>query len=177
MKKPTSYGTNATTLCINSENQSEKIPVLPTARVTLFSKGKIIQIQALIDTASEISLITENVVKKLNLETFKSDVNLTGLSETHVAKSTLAAKVVVKTKNEKIMINANIVPNISVVKNEVATDQIKHLLKLNLADPEFNKPQNISLLIGAQDYPKFMKGEYSPLIATDTKLGKILIRV
>lgn len=158
-------------------NQSEKDKntiLLPTAEITLNANGNSVQTVALLDSCSEITLVTEKIASQLNANTFKKSIKLTGLKEVELAMSANAAELILDLGDEQISLEASIVPEITCFKPDIKREDCKDLLKLKLANPNFWRTQEIGLLIGAPDLNKIMKGNMTNIVITDTKLGQVI---
>ncbi|XP_011859870.1 PREDICTED: uncharacterized protein LOC105557283 [Vollenhovia emeryi] len=142
--------------------------LLATAQVLIQSqKGYIVKARALIDQGSEISLITERLVQRLHLTRQAFFIPLVGIG----AKTSMKTKGLVSFK-----IKPHFQDNFEV---ESQTKSWNHLSGLKLADPEYNVPGSIDLILDADFYSQIIKegiskGEVGSPLAQCTTLGWII---
>ncbi|XP_071639833.1 uncharacterized protein [Temnothorax longispinosus] len=159
--------------------------LLATARVFIISdRNETRSVRALIDPGSEVSIITERVVQQLNLPRSNSSISLAGIGGQGTNKTKGITSFVIKPRFSskfEIKTTAYILPKLtsSIPSLSYDKDAWLHLKNLNLADPSFNKPGSINLIIGIDLYTQIIekgivKGEPNTPIAQLTKLGWIV---
>ncbi|CAL1272539.1 unnamed protein product [Larinioides sclopetarius] len=158
--------------------------LLSTAAVKIkTSSGDLIDCTALIDNASQLSLITEQLVNKLNLPVENSIHRLTGINGLAAETSLHNCKI----EFQPHFCSQNFDLEVYVVKKvtsplpnfKIKNQAWPHLNNLTLADPNFSQTKPIDLLLGADIFPLLLDGV--PIIgppgtpsAMSTKLGYIL---
>lgn len=108
--------------------------------------------RALLDVDSQSSFITKQFASKLNLDTFSADIRVSGINETHAeCKSKCFALVKSKVNQYSIQISCLIVSQITgVLPNFKVNKQLLNIPNnIQLADPHFDIPGEVDLLIGA----------------------------
>jgi hypothetical protein len=125
------------------------------------SRGNFHHCRAVLDQFSEVSLITESMCKKLNLQTYSSNASITGVnvSENIAHKG---CNVVVKSRvgNFTTGVDCFVLPKITQATPAVSFDKstIELPSDIILANPNFNVSQEINLLIGAGLYWELLIG-------------------
>ncbi|XP_011883953.1 PREDICTED: uncharacterized protein LOC105571092 [Vollenhovia emeryi] len=159
--------------------------LLATAQVVLISEnGRITKVRALIDQGSEISIITERVVQRLQLPRSPSSLSLIGIGAQKSNKTRGLTSFTLKPhfdSNIEYLVSAHILPKLtsSIPSTQLDKTSWPHLSELKLADPEFAKPGSIDLILGADIYGQILeegivKGASNTPIAQCTRLGWIV---
>ncbi|XP_055714381.1 uncharacterized protein LOC129808619 [Phlebotomus papatasi] len=160
--------------------------ILPTAIIKARGKdGQWHPLRALLDTGSQDSFISENAAQSLNLPRTKVSTNIKGIGEVHAAtcKSTIELYISPRFESKfKASTKAFIMPKLTsllpsnTIKTSFNPQQYKNL---PLADPTYNIPGNIDLILGANVYAAVLKPdinkEENGLMAQNTKLGWIIL--
>ena len=129
--------------------QTAMIPILVNSETTLC--------QELLDSCSQSNLITENLVTRLGLPVKKSrifgldtkdELQHREITDFFITKEGAAAIPVRAFVMSKL---TNILPS-----SKVSTSSFIHLPKLKLADPTFNTPSGVDMLIEAELYETIM---------------------
>lgn len=129
--------------------------LLCTALVDLINPNTtaVTTVRALLDSGSQSSFITESLKSKLNLTSQHSDTHsIIGIGNTKLSLNSERCVVQLKSKNDSfnVLLSCLVLPHISdgLPKTHI---NIKHLDLSNfqLADPTFNVPSEIQMLIGA----------------------------
>ncbi|XP_011883580.1 PREDICTED: uncharacterized protein LOC105570749, partial [Vollenhovia emeryi] len=137
--------------------------LLATAQVVLISEnGRITKVRALIDQGSEISIITERVVQRLQLPRSPSSLSLIGISAQKSNKTRGLISFTLKPhfdSNIEYLVSAHILPKLtsSIPSTQLDKASWPHLSELKLADPEFAKPGSIDLILGADVYGQIIE--------------------
>ena len=141
-KNVTSGHCNTTTAPMNSV-------LLSTAFVTIKDAvGKTVKLRALLDSGSQASFITEHMATALMLKLKRSQVAITTLG----ASTTEKTRGIITTKlNDTVGVNLHVIPRITnqVPTSKIDISQLRHIQNLKLADPTFNIPGKIDVLLGA----------------------------
>ena len=157
--------------------------LLSTALVQIRgSDGRLHECRALLDSCSQAHFVTEALAQRLKLKKVRSFVPIQGINNT---KSTIKYSTTVKmhsrVSNYHAQLECLVLPSISghIPASYVATQDWNIPRELILADPEFNTPGPIDMLIGAEVFFSVLKqgkqvrpGPYP--ILQDTELGWIL---
>ncbi|XP_054272529.1 uncharacterized protein LOC128992813 [Macrosteles quadrilineatus] len=139
--------------------------LLATALVHLkANNGNTVVARAVIDSASMVSCVTENIANLLMLKrTFSSNSKIDGLSSVEV-KSKGVSKVNISSlsgemiaDNNPVLILDRITSNLP--HSEVPVNVKEYFKHLVLADPTFHLPSKIDVLIGADLFAKVITGE------------------
>jgi hypothetical protein len=136
--------------------------MLETALVEIFDCNRRWQIiRVVIDNASQVNFITEDCKNRLGLVVSSRNTSINGIGQCGV---TSAAEVECDIRSRidsstTFKINVCILPTISssLPSRFVDTRSWKHLSNLSLADPGFNKPGQIDMLIGADIYARLLR--------------------
>ena len=138
---------------VTSGHCNASVPInnvlLSTAMVSIKdSTGKTVKLRALLDSGFQASFITENMAAALLLKIRRSQVAITtlGASATEKTKGILATK-----PYNTVPVNLHVIPRITnqVPTSKVDVSQLHHIRNLKLADPAFNTPVKIGVLLGA----------------------------
>ncbi|XP_013179004.1 PREDICTED: uncharacterized protein LOC106126085 [Papilio xuthus] len=152
--------------CENSSNsvppdQSVVMSVLSSTEVLLCTAKvlvsnpitkKSITVRALLDCGSQSSFITESVQQILNLTPQPSNVNILGIGNAQVNLNTKRCILRLQSNNSSFNVTMSclVLPIISSNLPKISFDYKDiNLPKLELADPSFNEPSPIDMLIGA----------------------------
>ncbi|XP_046145421.1 uncharacterized protein LOC123988714, partial [Osmia bicornis bicornis] len=142
------------------------------------------QIRILIDPGSEISFISEELTRLLNLRRHRSSITIIGVGGT---KSTETKGVVTVTlqsmhSQQTVCIQAHVLTAVSTIlpSFSMRTPDWPHIRKLRLADNDFLTPRPVDLIIGADFYgriikPNIIKGSPTTPIAQLSIFGWLVI--
>jgi len=171
------------TVCHTSKGRPSSEILLATAIVYVRDKcGQLIKYRALLDSASQGHFVTERLVQQLNLRKFKAQIPVQGINE--VTKPVhYAALLEIKSRfsNWETKIDCTVLPKITGMIPATYVDSSNWGIpeELMLADENFNRPNSIDILLGADVFfevlchdKKTRPGNYPVL--QDTKLGWIV---
>ncbi|CAK1584061.1 unnamed protein product [Parnassius mnemosyne] len=169
---------NITTCFSNNKSQV----LLATALVKAETKnGSFMTLRSLLDQGSQASFITESAVQLLGLkkETSKSVIFGVGseCNSKHVVHIKLQS---IHDPTFNIKVSAHVLTKLTTFLPERQVDiQLYYMPKMRLADPNFNVPNKIDLLLGAEVYCQILleglfKGPIGTPIAQNTRFGWIL---
>ncbi len=149
-----------------SQQQQQKIStaLLATAQVNVISTGVETQSRVFLDGGSEVSLITIAMAKKLRLPLHNSNCQITGLGSTAVGESTAVTSFIIKPRFPStitIPVTALVVQEISkkLPKAKLNSHNWSHLNNLQLADPNFNVPAHVDIMIGSDLFWGLLENE------------------
>ena len=139
--------------------------LLMTSRVLITAPdGSTVEARALLDNASSASFISERLVNSLSLPRLSQDIRVFGIggmshkpplqSVTHFQLSSL------QSSGRKIDVTAVVVPKVTCdlpMNPIIFQTNWKHLSCLPLADPSFNRPGRIDILLGADVYVNILR--------------------
>lgn len=136
--------------------------LLPTIQINIKTGEKWHKVRALIDQCSDITLMSESLARKLELPTKQTNTRYNGSSG--VAKATKKTKITIgpwfgnePTFTIEAFLTKNIATNLPVLKIKRTEEAVV------LADPDYNQPGPVEMLLGTQVYQS---------ILTDTKIRK-----
>ena len=133
--------------CAKATNTSNVL--LSTALVKIQDhSGKNIQMRALLDSGSQASFITESNAKALMLKVIRTQ---TPISPLGAAKAQKTLGILPTRINQAIDTSLHIIPKITNILpvKPIDISQLKYVKTLPLADPTFNVPGKIDILLGA----------------------------
>lgn len=149
--------TPSTSATANISINSEKNVLLATALVnTKDSLGNDHKIRILMDTGATRSFITDRCVKMLGLKSTKTNTHISGIAAVNIGFTQGGVEIIIDSKNPKTIfyIQALVLPKITnaLPMTPIDRSKISFLEKIpQLADPKFDTPDNIDMLIGS-DY-------------------------
>ncbi|XP_045461089.1 uncharacterized protein LOC123671351 [Harmonia axyridis] len=117
--------------------------------------GTKLQVRAVLDPGSQISAISQKLVKKLGLKINSINMSISGIGQTNAQPLGLIdCKLYPKTGLEYLQVHAVVLPEITnnIPSAPLSQEIIKHFEHLNLADETFHISQPIDILLGADTY-------------------------
>ncbi|CAH0719175.1 unnamed protein product, partial [Brenthis ino] len=161
--------------------------LLATAMVKIKArKGNFILFRSLLDQGSQASFITEAAVQMLGLRKIPNRSIISGIGGEEESKLSSKAMVIVNIQSRTnpnfiITVKAHVLSKLTALLPEknVTVEMITTLSSTELADPSFNIPNKIDLLLGADVYGQILlegivKGPPGTPIAQNTQFGWIL---
>lgn len=182
--QPENTSTNITkSLASGVDNPGFCKVLLSTVKIIVFDKfGQPVVVRALLDSGSQSSFITEKLSNHLGLETSSTNLNVLGISS-NVSKIKQKCVVSINSQynNFKASVTCFVLSNITSMTPSWGVDvrSLNIPKNLQLADPEFNTPAPIDMLIGAELFwviikaNKIICGKNKPVLQ-DTVLGWIV---
>lgn len=165
-----------------ANKQSTEV-LLATALVNCHAaNGASVTLRALIDSGAQSTFITENATQQLQLKKSKNNTNINGFGETSAGKTSGEVNLTFTTlDNELIGATALVFNKFTqyLPSHKISKQGWKHIQNLQLADPTFDRPGKVDLIIGADAMPDimlpgFLSGPNGTPMAQETKLGWIL---
>ncbi|KAJ8984268.1 hypothetical protein NQ317_009752 [Molorchus minor] len=160
--------------------------LLSTAKVQILDRyGNYQTVRVLFDNCSQVNIITEKCANRLGLTRRNLSLSIHGLDH----MSSAATKAVTCTIRPQSQPNPTFVFEAAVLSKicndmpctNISSSSWRHIYPLNLADPEFNVPGAVDLLLGAEIFPQILCGTSGRLvgepdqpIALNTVFGWIL---
>ncbi|UYV72019.1 hypothetical protein LAZ67_9001568 [Cordylochernes scorpioides] len=166
-------------------NCNDSHVLLATARIKIKNGlGKLCTCRALLDSGSQVTMITKGCCERLGLVQRKSDRMIIGVGNTPVqhSSSTVGVTFCPLNNSEEFSVEAVVT---GVLTSEIPNFRLKDpnwptLKNLKLADPEFYIQAPIDMILGADIYTELMLngsislGEGLPM-AINTRLGWVLL--
>ncbi|XP_066590622.1 uncharacterized protein [Prorops nasuta] len=158
--------------------------LLPTAQVWVINhNGLKLKARALLDQASEVTLITEALAQALNLVRRRVSITVVGVgaSKHTTSRSTVSFRVQSNIESSfELEVNAFVLTKITncLPSEKLAIDNTSAFAKLLKADPDFHIPGEVNLLLGVDVYAfilrqGFQNIDFHNLVAQNTALGWI----
>ncbi|XP_044312743.1 uncharacterized protein LOC123037186 [Drosophila rhopaloa] len=137
-----------------AQGRSGDIALLATANILVRSRaGIFVPCRALLDSGSQVHMITSRLANQLQLRKCKSFMSVSGIGDTGYATDGFSVDVLLRSHCSEYssLISAVVAGNITDLQPSFCLDVSNWNIpcNLNLADPEFFRPQRIDLLIGA----------------------------
>ncbi|XP_062703957.1 uncharacterized protein LOC134286361 [Aedes albopictus] len=149
---------SASSVNVNSTqavNDKSTITLLPTVVVRVKGNdGQLHDVRGLIDSGSQVSLITEACVKRLGLRRSNATLEVTGVNAEVVGRTAGKVMLVLSSRFEdeiKLTTQAYVLGKLTATLpcQRFSESNVPYLQGLQLADPQFNKPGAIDIILGA----------------------------
>lgn len=153
-------------------HSSQNRPVLlGTALVNIVHQGTAYPVRALIDPASEASFVTTRLQRQLKLATLTASAHISGINQSATATAKQKCLLTVGSPMDASVLletEALILPNISgnLPSIHIGEDLASRLSELQLADRRLCDSRPVDILLGADLYPRIVKGEIRPVLET-----------
>lgn len=159
---------NTTNSFLTNKKQTS-CTILPTAIANIMGEnGTIAPIRCLVDLGSESSYICSHIVQSLSLRKYKTSVKIKGISGKSQCSSFNYVNLRIKLKDPSLKIvstKAFVLPSIADTlpsrKIQINTEMT------NLADPYFNTPAFVGVLLGSDIAPQIFKANEPSKITED----------
>lgn len=150
--------------------------ILSTARVNANDKdGNPKECRVLLDPGPQSNLMTESFARKLKLPTKVEQRPISGINQARTSAGRVT-DVRIESMHEEFSTNLEclILPSITehLPPSPIDVKRISMPKNLRLADPVFDKPDSIDLLIGAELYWKILVGK-PRIVSQDNQLYRI----
>ncbi|XP_073820558.1 uncharacterized protein [Musca autumnalis] len=149
----------ATSLAAANKEQISSYVLLSTAVVKIKVDEAEVECRALLDSGSQVNFITERLVKRLGISMQKSTININGIGATNT-RTNHRVNVALKSRinNYSTRLEAFVLPRIlSPQPSQFINVEDWSIPKnLTLADPAFNRPDKIDILLGAEHYHELL---------------------
>ncbi|CAH1725392.1 unnamed protein product [Aphis gossypii] len=168
--------------------RTEATVILGTAIVRVRDNvGKLQTVRVLLDSGSQISAITSQCATRLGLRHIKSRIEVTGLSQQRVTKVKGVTQCqFIPLHAEGPQFGATSVVILTHITMQLPSDRIPSAVReryhhLLLADPEFDVPGPIDMLLGSDLYPHLLQSKADIIHSTglpsamNTHLGWIVV--
>lgn len=162
---------NSVSLAIQQAGSQGKYVFLSTVIVKLIKRdGSEIECRAILDSGSQLNLITRRLAQKLALNEITDKLCIKGIGEgVHNAQNRINIAVKSRINGFSTNMEAYILPKLTDYQPTSLVDTSTWAIPNNiqLADPNFHRPQRVDMLIGAEHY-------YEIMSIGQIKLGKQL---
>ena len=136
------------------------IGILPTAMVSIEDdSSNIIDCRALLDSGSQMSLISEEAVQRMKLKRQKQSLTVNGIGNVHGTYNSGKVQLKMKSKTGKpLEVQAFILPNLTqhLPNRSFKTTGWLQMRTVELADPHFNERKPIDLTLGADVFKEII---------------------
>ncbi|XP_029178626.1 uncharacterized protein LOC114946340 [Nylanderia fulva] len=178
----TAHTPEATSLAALHKAKEQKAVLLATARVNIADRhGAPHDVRALIDQGSEVSIVSEALVQRLNLPRSRTDMAIFGIGGARPGSTRGTLHLTLDITNARLSVIAFILPRLSLLQGSTSStlQDWPHIRGLQLADPQFHENDPAELLLGAEVCSLILeeglrKGGPQMPIAQKTSLGWIL---
>lgn len=165
--------------CSSKHPDDNSSAILSTAKVLIQdSLGHWQPCRVIIDGGSQVNFITSELAQSLGLPQRKCSINISGIGQSTQlsAKRLISCRLASRFKEEhSLQLDAVMIPRIS--SDLPASSLPDHLKKqfssLSLADPDFNRPAKIDMLLGAQAFSEILTDGVSIIRGKPTALHTI----
>lgn len=146
--------------CENATPNSESATILPTAVAKFVATdNRVVAVRCLLDQGSQSCYIAEDLVQKLRLKKKRTNVIISGLGGISSEKASSVVLLKMKIGVEEIIMKALVVPKVTRSLPNVPSYVKRLANQKSLADPTFEYPAPILVLLGSNITPKlFMEG-------------------
>ena len=132
---------------------------LPTAIVPIVANGQTVHLRAMLDSGSQSNIISEAAVQRLRLRKQKNADRLFGLGGQEVSNNKGHVNFTINPKDsEPVNIYATVLTRVTntLPSRFINIGSWRKIKEINLADPHFNKPSTIDLIIGSGHFEDLM---------------------
>ena len=143
-----------------THEKSQEEVHLETAIIPLEINGELFHVRIVLDSTSQKNLITEAAVQRLQIRRQKQTRRICGVGGNKVCDDDGQVQLIRPSDNEPISMTASILQKLTnnLPSKRINIDNWKTVKELQLADPGFNDPQEIDMIIGAVHYEDMMIG-------------------
>jgi Pao retrotransposon peptidase./Putative peptidase (DUF1758)./Integrase core domain./Protein of unknown function (DUF1759). len=157
---------NAPVSCISSSSRTAPASVVNMlgtfrARILHSSLGYV-PVRGVIDPGSQISFISQRLARTLNLKIKRAPMTVSGIGGlVSTSSGTVSCNIVSSYSTRHVIASLSVIPNIvgQLPNAELPPTIPDTFIHLQLADPDFHRPDRIELLLGADIYPQLLSSE------------------
>ena len=161
------------------EDEDKLEILLPTVIVDVYNQGgEMMKLRALVDNCSESNYITSAAANFLKLHKRQKHVNIYSVGGKSSAKATKVTTVNLKLGNQMSKHETLIIPQITTCQPSSVCSKEWVPENIQLADPNFNQPAPIDMIIGVKVLPKLLENDIKTVegyLLTKTKLGYMIL--
>ncbi|XP_076549057.1 uncharacterized protein LOC143306157 [Osmia lignaria lignaria] len=166
--KPAATQENPTTTTANTNDQRSsslatqaELTLLATAHAQVITSSTTYNARLLVDSGSELSFVSEDLVEQLGLQRTQSSISITGIGgkKSTQTRGIVSLHLQSLYNTSSISIQTHVLRTLTTIlpSSEAPQQDWPHLNRLKLADPEFYKPRPIDVIIGADNYGRIIK--------------------
>ncbi|XP_046145552.1 uncharacterized protein LOC114881846 [Osmia bicornis bicornis] len=161
-----------------------ELTLLATAHAQVITSSTIYNARLLVDSGSELSFVSEDLVEQLGLQRIQSSISITGISgkKSTQTRGFVSLHLQSLYNTSSVLIQTHILRTLitTLPSSEAPKEDWPHLNRLKLADPDFHKSRSIDIIIGADNYgriikPNLVKGSPSMPVAQLSIFGWLVI--
>ena len=166
------------------KSNCHKVKLLGTAQLYIFNhNGESVRIRALVDPGSDESYITESTLQILGIHKYHCPTSISVLGDLSVGECKFRSdfKIASTINSFSTHLSALVVSTITseLPSEAVCSDEFEYLHDLDLADPSYNRPGEINMLLGVTVYADirrkgFRSGGLGKPIAENSHLGWLI---
>ncbi|XP_017478109.1 PREDICTED: uncharacterized protein LOC108367917 [Rhagoletis zephyria] len=156
--KSTPSKDEAASLTTAKHTKSNTYVLLSTAMVKVRGIGTEVQCRAILDSGSQVNFVTERLVKRIGIST-KPSISISGIrSRSTKIQHRVNVALQSRINNFTTRLEAAVLPQIISPQpsQEIKIDEWQIPENIMLADPSFNRPDKIDILLGAEFYNQLM---------------------
>ncbi|XP_058840942.1 uncharacterized protein LOC131696416 [Topomyia yanbarensis] len=147
-----------------NHSQAIKTVMLLTAVVNVRDRnGSVLPCRTLLDNGSQVNLISESMVNRLGLERKPVCIPITGIGSSKTyARDIILAEVRSRINNFTMEIECLVVPKVTgiIPTTKIDTSSWPIPADFQMADPQFNIPNHIDMLIGVSKFFRLLKSGF-----------------
>ncbi|XP_076549217.1 uncharacterized protein LOC143306777 [Osmia lignaria lignaria] len=157
---------SSTTANTNDQRSSSlatqaELTLLATAHAQVITSSTTYNARLLVDSGSELSFVSEDLVEQLGLQRTQSSISITGIGgkKSTQTRGIVSLHLQSLYNTSSISIQTHVLRTLTTIlpSSEAPHQDWPHLNRLKLADPEFYKPRPIDVIIGADNYGRIIK--------------------
>lgn len=150
----TSNAVAVTSAATNEATGRQGFVLLATAKVVITAPNGISgAFRAVLDSGSQVNIVSERLIKKLAISPTEASLCIEGVGKIQ-KRSSQRVNVIMKSRDTSFVTNleAYILPNIIPAQPNQRVDVSSWNIPnhIQLADPHFNKPEKVDILLGAE---------------------------
>lgn len=159
--QPTGTSQQTSTQATCNHSQTVKTVMLLTAVVNLIDdQNRPVPCRVLLDNGSQVNFITQSMASRLNLKREAANVPICGIGAVKTyAKESITVELQSRFSNFSINVECLIVPKVTGMVPSAPVDITEWPIPvgIQLADPAFQKPDRIDMLLGVSMFFKLLK--------------------
>ncbi|XP_029054599.2 uncharacterized protein LOC114881882 [Osmia bicornis bicornis] len=161
-----------------------ELTLLAIANAQVITSSSTYNARLLVDSGSELSFVSEDLVEQLGLQRTQSTISITGIGGKKSTQTlgTVLLHLQSLYNTSSVLIQTHILRTLTATlpSSEAPKEEWPQLNRLKLADPNFYKPRSIDIIIGADNYgriikPNLVKGSPSMPVAQLSIFGWLVI--
>lgn len=129
--------------------------LLATAVVNIINNGKLISARAVLDSGSQISLVSSRLARKLKYNIYNKNISISGISGNMLCKQSINIEIMSKSdKIKNFQVSCAVTDSITsnLPQFPINFEKLEIPKSIILADNNFHVPQQVDLLLGSDIY-------------------------